>query len=191
VNSRVELFVARGLMAALVISAASCNHPKQELPAAPTGTQQAATQWAPVSGRQQRIAAMRQLVDRDPGNAKGWVALGNEYFDSEQRGKAIEAYGKALQIEPNNPDVLTDQGVMYREIGAFDKALDNFKKASTINPTHLPSLLNLGVLYAQDLKDQDKAIKTWNRLIRIAPMSPQAMKAQAYIEQLKQIPKSQ
>ncbi len=190
-SSRVARFVARGMVAALVMSVAVCKQAKQERPSAPTGTKQAAPQVAPARTRQQRIASLRQLVDRDPGNAKGWVALGNEYFDSEQRTKAIEAYGKALQLEPNSPDVLTDQGVLYRELGAFDKAMANFKKASTINPKHLPSLLDLGVLYAQDLKDQDKAIKTWNRLIRIAPMSPQAMRAQAYIEQLKQIPKSQ
>jgi cytochrome c-type biogenesis protein CcmH/NrfG len=189
VNRRVELLVARGLVAALLVSVAACKHPKQELPAAPVEAKQAAPQWAPATGRQQRIAAARQLVDRDPANVKSWVALGNEYFDSEQREKAIDAYGNALRLEPNNPDVLTDQGVMYRELGAFDKAIANFEKASVNNPKHLPSLLDLGVLYAQDLKDQDKAIKTWNRLIRIAPMSPQAMKAQAYIEQLKQIPK--
>lgn len=188
-NRRVELFVAHGLAAALVMSVAACKNSKRELPAAPTGTKQAAPQAAPASGRQQRIAAMRQLVDRDPGNAKGWVALGNEYFDSQQRLKAVEAYGKALQIEPNNPDVLTDQGVMYRELGAFDKAIANFEKASTIDPMHLPSLLDLGVLYAKDLNDPDKAIKTWNRLIQIAPTSPQAAKAHSYIEQLKQMPK--
>ncbi len=188
-NRRVELFVARGLVAALLVSVAACKQPKQELPAAPVEAKQAAPQLAPASSRQQRIAAMRQLVDRDPTNVKGWVSLGDEYFDSQQREKAIEAYGNALRLEPNNPDVLTDQGVMYRELGSFDKAIANFEKASTINPKHLPSLLDLGVLYAQDLNDQDKAIKTWNRLIRIAPMSPQAMKAQAYIEQLKQIPK--
>jgi cytochrome c-type biogenesis protein CcmH/NrfG len=173
------------MAAALVMSVAACEHPKQELPAAPTETKQA----SPVSGRQQQIAAMRQLADRDPGNAKGWVALGNAYFDSQQREKAVEAYGKALQLEPDNPDVLTDQGVMYRELGAFDKAIANFEKASTIDPRHLPSLLDLGVLYAQDLKDQDKAIKAWNRVIRIAPTSPQAAKAHSYVEQLKQMPR--
>jgi tetratricopeptide (TPR) repeat protein len=47
----------------------------------------------------------------------------------------------------------------------------------------------LGVLYAQDLKDYDKAIKTWNRVIAIAPTTVQAAKAHAYIEQVKQIPK--
>ncbi len=143
----------------------------------------------PLSREQQQIAAMRQLVDRDPGNAKGWVALGNAYFDSQQREKAVEAYSKALQLEPNNPDVLTDQGVMYRELGAFDKAIANFEKASTIDPRHLTSLLDLGVLYAEDLKDQDKAIKAWNRVTQIAPTSQQAARANAYVEQLKQMPK--
>ena len=187
-NRRVSLFVAHGMAAALVMSVAACKHPKQALPAAPAGTKQAAPQVAPAS-RTQRIAAMRELVGRDPGNAKRWVALGNEYFDSQQRAKAVEAYDKALRLEPNNPDVLTDQGVMYRELGAFDKAIANFDKASTIDPRHLPSLLDLGVLYAQDLKDQDKAIKSWNRVIQIAPTSPQAAKAREYVEQLKQIPK--
>lgn len=188
-NRTVEIFVARGMAVALVMSVTACKLPKQELPAAPAGTKQAAPRVAPASGRQQQIAVMRQLAGRDPANAKGWVALGDAYFDSQQREKAVEAYGKALQLEPNNPDVLTDQGVMYRELGAFDKAIANFEKASTIDPRHLPSLLDLGVLYAQDLKDQDKAVKAWNRVIRIAPASPQAAKAHEYIEQLKQMPK--
>jgi cytochrome c-type biogenesis protein CcmH/NrfG len=188
-NRRVGRFVARCMAAALLMSVAACKQPEQGLPAAPTGTKQTVPQLAPAPSRQQRIATLRQLVDRDPGNAKGWVALGDEYFDSQQRQKAVEAYGKALEIEPNNPDVLTDQGVMYRELGSFDKALANFKKASTINPKHLPCLLDLGVLYAQDLKDPEKAIKTWKHLIQIAPLSPQATKANAYIEQLNGIPK--
>jgi cytochrome c-type biogenesis protein CcmH/NrfG len=217
-NRRVERFVARGIAAALVVSVAACGHSTNQGPSAvaPTGTKQAAPpavpqaapqnvpqavpqavppaalpagpQAVPLSREQQQIAAMRQLVDRDPGNAKGWVALGNQYFDSQQREKAVEAYGKALQLEPDNPDVLTDQGVMYRELGAFDKAIANFEKATTIDPGHLTSLLDLGVLYAEDLKDHEKAITVWNRLIQIAPASPQAAKAHDYIQQLKQIP---
>ena len=178
------------LVVALLVSVVACKPSKQES-SAPVGMTQSASQPAPVIGRSQRIAAARQLVDRDPGNVKGWVALGDEYFDSQQREKAVQAYGKALELEPNNPDVLTDQAIMYRELGSFDKAIANFRKANTIDPKHLPSLLDLGVLYAQDLRDQDKALKTWNHLIQIAPMSPQAMKAQAYIEQLRQIPKPQ
>jgi cytochrome c-type biogenesis protein CcmH/NrfG len=134
---------------------------------------------------EQRIAATRQLIEQDPQNVKAWIALGNDYFDSQQREKAVEAYGKALQLQPDNPDVLTDQGIMYRELGASEKAIANFEKASTIDPKHLQSILNLGILYGQDLKDENKAIKTWNRVLQIAPASPQAAKAREYIEQLK------
>jgi tetratricopeptide (TPR) repeat protein len=185
-HSRIVHFIALGMAAALVMSVTACRHSQQELPT--VATKQAAPQAALATARQPlQVPVMGQAVNRDPVDAKGWVALGNRYFDSHQRQKAIAAYGKALQLDPNNPDVLTDQGVMYRELGAFDKAIANFEKASTIDPRHLPSLLNLGVLYAQDLKDEDKAIKTWTHLIQIAPTSIQAARAQAYIDQIKQM----
>jgi len=147
---------------ALLMTAMSCTHSQPPAP-----------------------AAQPKIVKNDPISAKTWISLGNRYFDSRQRQKAIEAYAKALQLEPDNPDVLTDQGVMYRELGAFDKAIANFQRASAIDPRHLPSLLDLGILYAQDLKDHDKAIKTWTHLIQIAPASVQAARAQAYIDQLR------
>ena len=119
------------------------------------------------------------------GDAKHWIALGNRYFDTHQREKAIEAYAKALELDPDNPDVLTDQGVMYSETTQYEKAIANFQKAHAIDPKHLPSLLNLGMLYAQYLKDDEKAIQTWKRVIEIAPTTVQAAKAHAYIERVK------
>ncbi len=189
-NGRSEVFVARRMAAALLVCVAGCTHSKQELPPPtaplPAGENRAASSPAPApNAMEQRIAATRRLVEQDPGNVKAWTALGNDYFDSQQREKAVEAYGQALQLQPDNPDVLTDQGIMYRELGASDKAIANFEKASTIDPKHLQSILNLGILYGRDLKDENKAIKTWNRVIQIAPGSPQAAKAREYIERLK------
>ena len=147
-----------------LLTLAACTH--SQPPAPPSATQQKA-------------------IRPDPASAKPWIALGNRYFDARQRQKAVDAYAKALQLDPNNPDVLTDQGVMYRELGAYDKAIANFEKANTIAPRHLASLLDLGILYAQDLKDHDKAIKAWTHLIQIAPTSIQAARAQGYIDQLR------
>src|SRR5207237_8149355 len=120
-RSGIQAFAARGLAAAAVLSLAACKHSRQEpsvVPAVtPTESKEAARQGPPPpSGAQKRIETLRLLVDRDPGDVKSWIALGNEYFDSGQRAKAIDAYGRALELQPNNPDVLTDQGVMYREL---------------------------------------------------------------------------
>ena len=172
-NRTVEFFVAAGMAAALLLASAACQHsgPAQSA-ATPTATPEgAASQAAPSS------------------DARRWIALGNQYFDTHQRDKAIEAYAKALELEPDNPDVLTDQGVMYSETTQYEKAIANFRRAQEIDPRHLPSLLNLGMLYAQYLKDYDQAVETWQRVITIAPTTVQAAKAHAYIERVKQLQK--
>jgi tetratricopeptide (TPR) repeat protein len=134
---------------------------------------------------QGRIAMNQSVVARDPRNLQAWVQLGNDYFDTHQAQKAIEAYGRALEIRPDDPNVLTDQGVMYRAIGQFEKAISNFEKANRADPKHVQSLYNMGVVYAHDLKQPKKATEAWNRVIQTAPQSEQAAQARAGIEELK------
>lgn len=133
----------------------------------------------------QQIAQLEMMVLQDPKNHDAWVVLGNHYFDSHQHQKAADAYGKALALKPNNPDVLTDQGVMFKDMGQFDKAIANFKKASQLDPKHAQSQFNLGVVYATDLNKPEEAAKAWKKLIESAPGSPQAAQAQQGLAQLK------
>ncbi len=131
-----------------------------------------------------RIDATRGYLAAHPIDRKAWVQLGNDYFDTHQRDRAIEAYAKALELGPDDPDVLTDQGIMYRETGKFDQAIANFEKANRIDPRHLQSLFNLGVVHAYDRKDRDRALATWKRLIALAPASPQAAQARQAMAEL-------
>ncbi len=138
----------------------------------------------PVDAAEQ-ITAASQVVQRDPKNREAWIALGNLYFDTRQPQKSIDAYARALELKPDDPNVLTDQGVMFRAAGAFDKAVANFQKANQLEPGHLQSLYNLGVVYAFDLKDVPKAEEAWNKLIAIAPSSENAAQARQALAQLK------
>lgn len=131
----------------------------------------------------QRIDQAEKVVAQDPKNLNAWISLGNDYFDTEQSQKSINAYGKALEIEPNNPNVLTDQGVMFRKIGQFDKALANFEKASKLDPKHLQSLFNTGIVYAVDMKQPEKAKLYWNTYLKMDSNSPTAMQIKSMMEQ--------
>jgi len=131
----------------------------------------------------QRIAQAEKVVAQDPKNLNAWISLGNDYFDTEQSQKAINAYGKALEIEPNNPNVLTDQGVMFKKIGWYDKALANFEKASKIDPKHLQSLYNAGIVYAVDMKQPEKATPYWDRYLKLDSNSPTANQIKSMMEQ--------
>ncbi len=138
-----------------------------------------------ASEAQQRLLATRLAADKDPKNVQAWIALGNGYFDLHDPPRAIEAYDRALALDPQNPDVLTDQGVMYREARAFDKAVANFEKASRLAPKHPQSLYNLAVVYSEDLGRPQEALRAWKRVIEAAPASPQAAKARQAIEAMK------
>ncbi len=139
----------------------------------------------PGDNFQARITAMQAVVARDPKNFEAWVQLGNDYFDTRQPQKAIDAYARALELKPNSPNVLTDMGVMYRDLGQFDRAVANFQKANQLDPKHVQSLFNLGVVYLNDLKQPKKAIEVWNKVIQSAPQSEQAQQAKVAIEEAK------
>lgn len=130
----------------------------------------------------QRIAQAEKILAQDPKNLNAWISLGNDYFDTEQAQKAINAYNKALEIQPNNPNVLTDQGVMFRKVGWYDKALLNFEKAQKIDPRHVQSLFNTGIVYAVDLKDHVKARPYWKKILEIDPNGATAQQVKSMMQ---------
>lgn len=152
---------------------------------APAGTSSAPPSASlPAVNYQQQIAMLEGIVAKDPGNRNAWVQLGNSYFDSQQPMKAVQAYGKALELDGNDPDVLTDQGVMFRQLGWYDRAIQNFTRANQIQPSHSQSLYNLGFVYNYDLKDPAKALAAWKKYLEVSPSGPGADKVRGEIEML-------
>ena len=139
---------------------------------------------APAVNYQQKIQALEEIVSKEPDNRNAWVQLGHNYFDSNQPMKAIEAYDKALDLDGKDPNVLTDQGIMYRRLGWFDKAIDNFSKANKLNPDHTQSLYNMGLVYRDDLHDEQKAKAAWTRYLEIAPAGEGADKISIMLDHM-------
>jgi len=139
-----------------------------------------------LAAAQQRIAMSQQIVAKDPKNAAAWIALGNDYFDTHQAQKAIDAYGAALKLQPANPDVLTDQGVMYEQLADYDHALANFDQAQKIDPRHVQSAFNLGVIWGRYKNEPAKAAAAWKRVVELAPNTPQAAEARKNLAALGQ-----
>jgi len=182
------LFIVVALVAGFVIGLLAGE--KKSGPGV-TATSGVPTGPPPMVNLQQKIGELKNIVAADPSNFLAWVALGNEYFDSNQVMDAIQAYDKALEIKPNSPDVLTDQGVMFKRLGWFDRAIENFTKANEIDPSHATSIYNLGVVYRYDLQDFAKAQEAWTRFLEISPTGPgsdrvrqdlEAMRAQSPIQ---------
>ena len=168
--------------AAPTVAAPVVFNPGGAMPAGAPGAMPAAPPSAEVQARINQIEA---VVLADPKNHDAWVALGNDYFDTHQSQKAVLAYDRALALQPDDPNILTDQGVMYRNLGQPEKALANFQKANKVQPKHLPSLINIGIVYANDLAKPAEAAKAWNKVIATVPASEQATQARQMLADLK------
>jgi cytochrome c-type biogenesis protein CcmH/NrfG len=132
-----------------------------------------------------QIQTLKEVVKKDPKNLPAWVELGNLYFDSDRPKEAIEAYSRYLAVKPDNPDVRTDMGIMYRKTGQFDKALEEFKKAAQSDPKHANSRYNIGIVLLHDKHDMKGAITAWEDYLKVDPNSERAQRIRAQIEKMK------
>ena len=136
-----------------------------------------------------KIQTLKDIVKKDPKNLSAWVELGNLYFDSDQPKEAIEAYSQYLAIKPDNPDVRTDMGIMYRKLGEFDRAIEEFKKAAQSDPKHVNSRYNLGMVLLHDKQDIKGAIKAWEEYLKVDPKSERAERVRTQMEKMKKMVK--
>jgi len=61
-------------------------------------------------------------------NHLDWKSKGNQFYELRQYKKAINAYEKAIELEPDNPIVWFNKGLALREFGRYDEALVAFDK---------------------------------------------------------------
>jgi tetratricopeptide (TPR) repeat protein len=193
VNTKDMLFgiaiFAAGLLTGIFIGSRQ-THPAAAPAAmtAPGGVPGGFAPMPPPGGSDDKIGRIRlaqDLVAKDPKNLQAWIQLGNDLFDTNQYQKSVEAYGRALELQPENPDVLTDQGVMYRSLGQYEQAIANFEKANRIAPAHLQSLINLAVVYDADLKKPDKAAAALEKVIQQDPGGRFGAQARDFLAQIR------
>jgi len=131
-----------------------------------------------------KIESLKEIVKKDPKNLPAWVELGNLYFDGDQPREAIDAYSKYLAVKPDNADVRTDMGIMFRKLGEFDRALEEFRKAAQSDPKHINSRYNMGLVLLHDKQDIKGAINAWEEYLKVDSKSERAERIRAQMDKM-------
>ena len=180
--------VAFGLIAGWIIGT------QQAGPRVPTAAAQSAPAAQPGdpsgAGRaavldESQVQALKSAADREPSNPSPRVQLGNLYFDAERYADAIKSYGDALKLAPDDVNVSTDLGVSYYYTNQPDRALAQFDHSLRIDPNHAKTLLNVGIVRAFGKQDLDGATEVWQRVVQLAPDSPEGQAAKRAIDSMR------
>lgn len=118
----------------------------------------------------QATAELRAKLQRSPGHPEGWLLLGQAYTAMNRPADARDAFGYALKLKPDDPDIM----VAFAEADAqarSDHRIEGdsrklLERAIALAPDHQRGLWLLGISDYQ-LGHFDDALAHWKRLLTL------------------------
>jgi protein O-GlcNAc transferase len=143
------------------------------------------TSLYPLGQVQEAMEALNIAINKEPENnqIKNYLDLIQKKQDyrfkiafqnavklhqNDQLDKAINSYNSALDIQPNNPAVLSNIGLALHCKGRVNEAIEAYQKAIAIQPDHAQAYYNLGNILKEQKKDIP-AIEHYKKAIAIQP----------------------
>jgi tetratricopeptide (TPR) repeat protein len=108
------------------------------------------------------------LLQQFPSSSVLYNICGAVYKELGQFDASVEAFSRAITIQPDYADAYNNKGLVLKKQGKLEEAIEACHKALAIKPDYAEAYLNMGVA----LKDQDKleeAIEAYHKALAIKP----------------------
>ena len=129
------------------------------------------------------VPQIQQQLQDHPDDAKLWHKLGLIHYRNGWAHEALNAYVKALNLDPGLFLAWADLGALHARLGELDEAENDFKKAITIEPEHPTAYVYWGEMLLQADRPREaldmlqKAMEKDEHLIRVHELMAKAYKA--------------
>ena len=124
----------------------------------------------------------RHAVVIAPDNAASWNNLGILLQQQGNRVQALQAYGRALALNPAYADAHYNLALLHQQSGALEAALASHRQALALAPTHAGASANLGVVL-EALGRFDEAQQQLGNAVAIDPRDAAVLQRRADILQ--------
>ena len=115
------------------------------------------------------VGCATEATLKQQGEANGHYQLGRSYLQTDLQ-KAIVAFERAINIDPNHRDAHLELGIIYGQRGRLDAAQEHYAHAIRIDPDYSEAHNNLGTVYARQAR-WDDAIEEYRKALD-NPMYP-------------------
>ena len=96
------------------------------------------------------------------------LQYGNFLMMLEQIGRAMEAYSRAIELNPEYDLAYNNRGNTYGIKDDVDRAISDYSKAIELNPEYATAYNNRGIAYSHK-SAYDRAIEDYNKAIGLNP----------------------
>ena len=97
-----------------------------------------------------------------------WFEKGYSLGVSGNYNEAINAFARAISLNPKDEVAYVNRGTVYGEMGDNEKAIKDFDRAIALNPEFAVAYANRGLSY-NNIGKYQQAIRDYNRAIAIDP----------------------
>ena len=106
-------------------------------------------------------------------SAEDWFTQGVSFSKSGRYDQAIQAFSKAIEINPRNTSAYINRGLSWYYKGDYNQAIADYTKALDINPYHADAYNNLAWALAicpdYRLRNGAKAVEVAQKAVELNP----------------------
>ena len=94
------------------------------------------SKFLPKESLERAVELAQEAIARDDGEAWGHWALGAAYLKLGSHDRAVAAYERALELNPNDADVLVESAWLLAYVGRAKEGVENATRAMRLNPRY-------------------------------------------------------
>jgi len=146
---------------------------------------EAAYAWFRESNPEEGFRILKQLVKQYPKEKQAHYALALSYRGNKLYPEAIDAFKKAIHLDPNYGRAINSLAYTYAHMGDFDKAIEYFEKYASVSPGDANPFDSMAEIYFR-MGMLDAAIAKYKEALEVKSDFIYAYWSIAYVNALKE-----
>jgi tetratricopeptide (TPR) repeat protein len=134
---------------------------------------------------EKELETLEAQARENPRDVAVRTKIGGLYMDAGRHGEALPWLEEAVRIDPEDLLARNHLALVYLNLGRLEPAVAAFEENLRKDPAHAPSLLGLGRIKLYVQQDIQGGLALWEKLMEVAPESPEAAAVKDELEALK------
>ncbi len=118
------------------------------------------------------IHAVNQL------SASDWLNKAHQFFAADAFQDAIDAFSKAIELDPKNWHAYHGRGIAYNISGKYQQAIADFTKIIELDPKNVSGYTLRGDAY-EELGNYEQVVVDYTKVMELDPKDPTPVRARA------------